>query len=238
MATQLNDWLSIDKISGTGNAQITLTASSYSELVDRAASLRIQAQSTNAILNVRQTALVPSATLDSYEIDAYTEGIYTNGITSNVPWTAVVNGDWFTIDKTSGNEGYTNFNVTTSETETDREGNISFYHNSILLCTLTITNIVPSTNIITYKTTDGNIFVPYITDRNNNLVENWGSLNVISNTYKNGIGTIICSHPIKTIDWYDNNVNRSRKLSEINLPEGLEEIGDSAFSSCSFPYIS
>ncbi len=56
MATQLNDWLSIDKISGTGNAQITLTASSYTELVDRAASLKIQAQSTNAILNVRQKA--------------------------------------------------------------------------------------------------------------------------------------------------------------------------------------
>ena len=59
MATQLNDWLSIDKISGTGNAQITLTASSYSELVDRVASLKIQAQSTNAILNVRQKAFSP-----------------------------------------------------------------------------------------------------------------------------------------------------------------------------------
>lgn len=237
MATQLNDWLSIDKVSGTGNAQITLTASSYQELVERTQSLVIQGQKESVYLNVKQNGIVPSATLDSYEIDAYTEGIYTNGITSNVPWTAIVNGDWFTIDKTSGNEGYTNFNVTTSKTETDREGNISFYHNSVLLCTLTITNIVPSTNIITYKTTDGNIFVPYITYRKDNLVENWGSLNVISNTYENGIGTIICSHPIKTIDWYDNNVNRSRKLSEINLPEGLEEIGDSAFSYTSIQSI-
>ena len=56
MATQLNDWLSIDKASGTGNAQITLTASSYGELVDRAASLKIQGISANAILNVRQKA--------------------------------------------------------------------------------------------------------------------------------------------------------------------------------------
>ena len=59
MATQLNDWLSIDKASGTGNAQITLTASSYKELVDRATSLKIQAQSTNAILNVRQNGVIP-----------------------------------------------------------------------------------------------------------------------------------------------------------------------------------
>ena len=53
---QLNDWLSIDKVSGTGNAEITLTASSYNELVERAASLKIQAQSINAILNVKQKA--------------------------------------------------------------------------------------------------------------------------------------------------------------------------------------
>ena len=59
MATQLNNWLSIDKVSGTGNAQITLTASSYKELVDRAISLKIQAQSTNAILNVRQKGVIP-----------------------------------------------------------------------------------------------------------------------------------------------------------------------------------
>ena len=56
MATQLNNWLSIDKTSGTGNAEITLTASSYSELVDRVASLKIQGIRANAILNVRQKA--------------------------------------------------------------------------------------------------------------------------------------------------------------------------------------
>ena len=66
MATQLNDWLSIDMASDTGNAQITLTASSYSELVDRVASLRIQAQSTNAILNVRQKAFSPVEKNNNY----------------------------------------------------------------------------------------------------------------------------------------------------------------------------
>ena len=57
---QLNEWLSINKTSGTGNAEITLTASSYQELVDRTASLKIQAQSTNTILNVRQKAYSPT----------------------------------------------------------------------------------------------------------------------------------------------------------------------------------
>ena len=60
MATQLNDWLSIDKISGTGNAEITLTASSYQELVDRTATLKVQGIGTNAILTVRQKAFILS----------------------------------------------------------------------------------------------------------------------------------------------------------------------------------
>ena len=133
MATQLNNWLSIDKISGTGNAEITLTASSYTELVDRAASLKIQAQSTNAILNVRQTALVPSATLDSYEITAYGGGTYTNGITSNVPWTAVVNDNWITIDKTQGESGYTPLSITVDATTQTRNGSIIFNAEGVVL---------------------------------------------------------------------------------------------------------
>ena len=133
MATQLNDWLSIDKISGTGNAEITLTASSYQELVDRTASIKIQAQSTNAILNVRQTALVPSATLDSYEITTYGGGTYTNGITSNVPWTAVVNGDWITIDKTQGESGYTTLSIAIDAPTRTRNGSIVFNAEGVIL---------------------------------------------------------------------------------------------------------
>ena len=133
MATQLNNWLSIDKISGTGNAEITLTASSYTELVDRVISLKIQAQRTNAILNVRQNALVPSATLDSYEITAYGGSTYTNGITSNVPWTAVVNGDWITIDKAQGESGYTSLSITLDANTETRNGSIVFNAGGVVL---------------------------------------------------------------------------------------------------------
>ena len=60
MATQLNDWLSIDKTSGTGDATITLTASSYEELADRTANIKVQGIGTNAILTVRQKAFILS----------------------------------------------------------------------------------------------------------------------------------------------------------------------------------
>ena len=133
MATQLNDWLSIDKASGTGNAEITLTASSYTELVDRVISLKVQGISANAILNVRQNAIVPSATLDSYEITTYGGGTYTNGITSNVPWTAVVNGNWITIDKTQGESGYTPLSITLEDPTEARNGSIVFNAEGVVL---------------------------------------------------------------------------------------------------------
>lgn len=66
MATQLNDWLTIDKISGTGNAEITLTASSYEELADRTATIKVQGIGTNAILTVRQKAFIPVIPSNEY----------------------------------------------------------------------------------------------------------------------------------------------------------------------------
>ena len=103
MATQLNNWLSIDKVSGTGNAQITLTASSYSELVDRAASLRIQSQSTNAILNVRQKAYTPIEKNNNY---FWIEFENTGGEVSNLgnSWTDIYYSfdanTWTAVDST------------------------------------------------------------------------------------------------------------------------------------------
>ena len=132
---QLNEWLSISKTSGTGNAEITLTASSYEELTQRTESLVVKGQSENkkVYVNVIQTALVPSATLDSYEITAYTEGTYSNGITSNVPWTAVVNGNWITMDKTSGQSGYTPLSITVDAPTETRRGSIIFNAKGVVL---------------------------------------------------------------------------------------------------------
>ena len=159
MATQLNNWLSIDKTSGTGNAEITLTASSYKELVDRATSIKIQGIRANAILNVRQNAFVPSATLDSYEITAYGGGTYTNGITSNVPWTAVVNGNWITIDKTQGESGYTPLSITVDATTETRNGSIVFNAEGVVL-TLQIYQIYDLNKSyfwVEFENTDGEV---------------------------------------------------------------------------------
>ena len=113
MATQLNNWLSIDKTSGTGNAEITLTASSYEELVDRTTSLKIQGISANAILNVRQNAFVPQVTITPsvLNIDSI-GGSETITITSNVRLELVSDVDWITISDKYPTDGTTNITIT------------------------------------------------------------------------------------------------------------------------------
>ena len=112
MATQLNNWLSIDKTSGTGNAEITLTASSYEELVDRATSLKIQGISANAILNVRQNALVPQIEIKGDLVFPSYGGERTISIKSNIGW-RIENGDWYNFSITQGSA---NKNISTTIT--------------------------------------------------------------------------------------------------------------------------
>ena len=141
MATQLNNWLSIDKTSGTGNAEITLTASSYEELVDRTTSLKIQGISANAILNVRQNALVPAITLSTSRIEgSFESATYNVVVTSNVDWTLESDSNWYTLSQNSGTKGNTTLIITMGENEgTDyKEGTVSFLFGGMVLATLSI----------------------------------------------------------------------------------------------------
>lgn len=217
------EWFSINPTSGDGTTQFTILVTANDSYDAREGKIYFYSDDDilMATLAVSQEGKVrPTATLDYYSISAFgLGGDFVNGITSNVPWTAVVSGNWFTIDKTSGNEGYTNFNVTINETEVERDGNISFYHNSVLLCTLTITqtNIVPSTNIITYRTSDNSVY-PF------KLRPSLGK--IISNTYENGIGTIIINQPIKQFVWSSEYTLNRDRIIEMTIPEGVEIIGE------------
>ena len=177
MATQLNDWLSIDKNSGTGNAEITLTASSYQELVERTATIKVQGISTNAILTVRQEALVPNITLSTYSVEGNYEGAsFSIIVTSNVSWSATVGeGDWFSVNRTSGDKGTTSVTVTMTPNVSDsyKTSYMDFMFGDTVLATLIIGQkqklpLPKAANRIYYTTTDGNplsVDPQYITDK-------------------------------------------------------------------------
>lgn len=141
MATQLNNWLSIDKISGTGNAEITLTASSYEELVDRTATLKVQGIGTNAILTVRQNAFVPKLTVLYSTLSFEKEGgKLSNIITSNVDWYLVCD-EWVSTNKTIGSKGETEINISVGVcVGEERNGTVNIYakNSDVLLASINI----------------------------------------------------------------------------------------------------
>lgn len=109
---QLNDWLTIDKTSGTGNAEITLSASSYEELVERTATIKVQGINTNAILTVKQEALELILNVEGELSFSSLGGTTLFYVTSNVDW-YIEDGDWYSFNRTNGyKNNRTNINIT------------------------------------------------------------------------------------------------------------------------------
>lgn len=166
MATQLNDWLTVDKNSGTGNAEITLTASSYEEFVERTASLKIQGISANAILNVRQNAFVPQVKITPSVLNMESiGGSETITITSNVDLELVSDADWFTISKNYPTEGTTNITITV-------ETNVGDIRLGIIRVLTLVGKIEIAQITITQKAFDGSDYVSlvYETTKENEIL--------------------------------------------------------------------
>ena len=244
MATQLNNWLSIDKTSGTGNAEITLTASSYEELVDRTTSLKIQGISANAILNVRQNAIVPAITLSPSRIEgSFESATYNVVVTSNVDWTLESDSNWYTLSQNSGTKGNTTLIITMGENEgTDyKEGTVSFLFGDMVLATLSIVqdiwkplpkadnriyytgSISPTSNI--YYGTNAEL-VGFGTEDGVNYIEYDRPITQIMGNFMEGMGIKRVSLPSTLLYIYTSDVRNSSLIygSQAFHADTLEEV--------------
>lgn len=112
------DWINISQSSGSGNATITVTASSYSQLLERSAALTIKTASKSAILGLIQkynTGFDVTPT-DLINIPA-SGGEYTITVISDDTWH--LNGevgvyDVFSASQNSGGTGTTTVTITIS----------------------------------------------------------------------------------------------------------------------------
>lgn len=244
MATQLNNWLSIDKISGTGNAEITLTASSYEELVDRTTSLKVQGISANAILNVRQNALVPAITLSTSRIEgSFESATYNVVVTSNVDWTLESDSNWYTLSQNNGTKGNTTLIITMGENEgTDyKEGTVSFLFGDMVLATLSIvqdiwkplpkadnriyyTGSISSTSDILYGTNAE--FVSFGTEDGINYIEYDRPITQIMGNFMEGMNVKRVSLPSTLLYIYKSDVRNSWLIygSQAFRTDTLEEV--------------
>lgn len=219
----INDWLSIDKASGTGNAYITLTASSSTELQERIASLSVKTRSKEVFLNVKQLAFNNYFVLGKDLISPLWEGgNYSNYTLSNISWT-YTSSDWLSLSITSGSVGKTEFNVVV-QPNTSEETRIGFVNivasNGVIMGTIKVAQASHNevNNIIFYTSTDGNKITPY------------SSTGVVANEYVDGVGALYFADTItevpKDLFWYGST------LASVSVPETVTTIKSGAFYTC------
>ena len=219
----INDWLSIDKASGTGNAYITLTASSSTELQERIASLSVKTRSKEVFLNVKQLAFNNYFVLGKDLISPLWEGgSYSNYALSNISWT-YTSSDWLSLSVTSGSVGKTEFNVVV-QPNTSEETRIGFVNivasNGVIMGTIKVAQASHNevNNIIFYTSTDGNKITPY------------SSTGVVANEYVDGVGALYFADTITEVP---QNLFRNRDtLASVSVPETVTTIKSGAFYDC------
>ncbi len=142
---EINEWLSISEISGSGDKEITISASSHRELEERIKSLKFKADEKQVYVNITQKAFVPIINLSETEL-IYSQNtlLRTVTINSNVEWSAIPSSDWFHLSQTSGEEGKTVLTITAdsiSSPSDNRSGVIDFFYNGNLVSSLVINQI-------------------------------------------------------------------------------------------------
>ena len=195
----------------------------------------------------------PSIQLSQNEIEAwYDNGTYEVEVKSNCAWEASTDSEWITLTNGNGPKGLSEvaFTLTKNETSENRTATITVYVNGYddIFQTITITQSILLDDYfkITYTSTDNDIVTPYdITAFD---------AKIVSNTYENGVGTLLFDTPLTKIGevaFYECSTLKSIVipdsvtelggwalfccfyLEKIELSNRLKTIGDAAFSSCS-----
>lgn len=223
MAT-LNEWLSIDKASGTGNAYVTLTASSYQEMQDRTASLSVKTESEEVLMTVIQKAFNGAFWITKNLISSEWEGgDFTTEIFSAYASLWWSRPEWATVETSkNGNKRTVTITIQPNLTEEIRTGKIVFKasENGSVLGEITLVQSISTeeNNIIFYTSTNGNAITPY------------SSTGLISNTYENGVGML---HYGETVTKIPNDLFYNKTaLQSVSMPPSVTEVGGSAFYGC------
>ena len=221
MATQLNDWLSVDKASGTGNGYITLTASQSTEPTERSTSLSVKTQSEEVIMTIKQNAFENTFKAYTNLISSEWEGdTKTTNIITNTTW-KVLTPDWITVS--GSGTGLVSVSITFSPNvlEEPRTGIIRFLNPSdVEIGTIAVAQSSHNdvNNIIYYTSTDGTKVYPY------------SSTGIIAHTYNDGVGAIYYGEEITAIP---NNLFKSvTTLQSVSVPPSVVTVGEYAFYGC------
>ena len=158
----------------------------------------------------------------------YDTEIYIIDVYANCEWKATSNSDWVTIQKGENGQGdgIIKFELAQNDTTEPRTAQITVeaIGYTDIFETLTITQSVLRDSYfrITYTSIDNEVVKPCLATA--------FDAEIISNTYENGIGTILFDKPVTKVG--DEAFCECSSLQSITLPDSVTELGGWAFFCC------
>jgi hypothetical protein len=136
------DWLTIDKPTGSNNSSVFVTASPNSAASQRTATLTISGTGVSSrTITVIQDAAPPTldVSVNSLNADATAESIVTFTITSNTDWNIITDQPWVTLSKSTGsNDADITITVAANTTIVPKTATITVSGNGVSPKTITL----------------------------------------------------------------------------------------------------
>lgn len=181
--------------------------------------------------NNEEQPLTPYLKLSHNTIDAwYDDDIYIIDVYANCAWKATSDSDWAIIEKGASATGDSIIKFAVTQNTSDEPRTAQIRVEAIgytdIFETITISQSVLSDDYfkISYTSTDNKVIEPYTTTA-------FGA-EIVSNTYENGVGTILFDTPVTKVG--DEAFCDCITLKSISLPNSITEIGGWAFFGCSY----
>ena len=178
-----------------------------------------------------ETPTTPYIKLSHETIDAwYDAEIYIIDVCANCEWKATSDSDWAVITKGDNSQGdaIIKFELSKNESAESRTAQITVeaVGYTDIFGTLTILQSALSENYfkITYTSTNNAVVESYLAAA--------FDAEIVSNTYENGVGTILFDKPVTKVG--DEAFCECSTLKSITIPDSVTELGGWSFFCCDY----
>ena len=220
-----NDWIIVESKTGiAGTEQLSFRVARNEEERVRKGTIVVKNNDYNFIteLYVTQTAFIPEMSITPKTLSfPAIGGEISVAVMANFQHTATTNAGWLTIAKTA--EGYI-IQATVNPEFEERTAEIMISNEKYgFLEKIQITQSINENYIVVYTSIDNNVVEPHS--------PSVFGVDIISNRYQNGRGTIVFDGEVTIIGDYA--FTDCGRLTSVTLPESVITIGSSAFEYCS-----
>ena len=176
-------------------------------------------------------SVTPSIVLSQNSVEAWFDAdVYEVKVNANCAWVATTDCNWITLVDAEGLADYNSlkFSVAKNESSEVRSANIVVsakgYEDVFEVVAVSQGTLLDEYFELTYTSTDNDVVIPYDA--------NVFGANIVSNTYENGVGTILFDAPVTKVG--ECAFCDCTTLQSITLPDSVTELGGWAFFACAY----